>query len=123
MATSGDGGAGLDQLSGGAGADTFVLAPSAASADTINNFRPVDDTLEISAALFGGGLTAGSLDATSFATNTTGRAGDPDVRFIFNSNTGELFFDSNGDATGGRSLIATFTGVIPSLAADDFLIV
>lgn len=37
--------------------------------------------------------------------------------------TGDLFYDSNGTGAGGRSLIATFTGVIPALTASDFDIV
>ncbi len=54
--------------------------------------------------------------------NATGQAGDLDDRFILKSN-GELYFDSNGSDTGGRSLIAIFTGPLPALTFADFVIV
>jgi len=55
--------------------------------------------------------------------NTTGLAGDANDRFVFNSATNELFFDSNGDAAGGSRLIATFTTTPVGISASDFDIV
>jgi len=96
---------------------------SASSSDTIKGFVVADDQLEVSAAEFGGGLTAGALSGSRFVANTTGLAGDLNDRFIYNTMTGDLFFDSNGSAAGGHRLIATFTGLLPVLAASDFDIV
>ena len=118
-----DSGLGQDSLRGGSGSDIFVLSRSAASADTIFDFSTVDDQLEVSADLFGHGLVAGTLDETLFASNATGEAIDHNDRFIFNTTTGELRFDSNGSAEGGARLIATFAGTIPVLTAADFDIV
>ena len=113
---------GLDTLTGNLGSDTFVLKSTFANRDTITDFNPVDDTLEISAAEFGAGLAAGALPAARFVSNTTGLAGDANDRFIYNSDTGELFFDSNGTGAGGSRLIATFSNHA-ALTAADILIV
>ncbi len=85
------GGDGIDALTGGGGLDTFVLANLSVSRDIIRDFVASDDTLEISASLFGGGLTAGTpLTSDQLVRNDTGLAGDADDRFILNTLTGEL---------------------------------
>lgn len=117
------GGKGADSLDGGSGFDTFVLTARASSRDTIITFSAADDTLEIAAVDFGGGLLAGSsLLASQFVINATGKAGDADDRFILNLATGELVYDSNGDAQGGARIVATFTAGIPTLTEADFVI-
>jgi Ca2+-binding RTX toxin-like protein len=117
------GGNGVDTVRGGSGLDTFVLLPTQADRDIVNSFVHADDTLEVSAALFGGGLVAGALAPSQFVSNSTGLAGDANDRFIFNTGTGQLFFDDNGNAAGGSRLIATFTGTPPVLTATDFSLV
>ncbi|WP_426954226.1 beta strand repeat-containing protein [Muricoccus radiodurans] len=117
-----NGGAGTDILIGGSGADTFVLANLAANRDVINDFVGGTDRLQVSASLFGGGLSAGSLAVGQFAANTTGLAGDADDRFIYNTATGALFYDANGTGAGGAVQIATLTAM-PALSASDFSIV
>ena len=52
------GGAGADTLTGGTGKDTFVYLSASEGGDTISGFVVVDDTLQISAAGFGGNLVA-----------------------------------------------------------------
>ncbi|MFN0193681.1 MAG: beta strand repeat-containing protein, partial [Aestuariivirga sp.] len=91
------GGTGLDQLIGGADADTFVFdtAPVAGNQDSIIGFTTAD-TIEISAAAFGGGLVAGALAAGQFVANATGLAGDPDDHFAYQTTSGRLFFDADG---------------------------
>ncbi len=120
------GGAGLDKLTGGSGADVMVLSDKTVSRDTIDGFISGQDTLEISAAQFGGGLVAGvALSASSFVVNDTGDAGDADDRFIFDESSGDLYFDSNGsiDGSANSQLIASFTGLLPLLSSSDFIIV
>lgn len=117
------GGQGIDTLGGSGGQDTFVLMENTSNRDLVADFSPVDDTLEISAATFGGGLVAGPLGAGRFVSNETGLAGDNNDRFIFNTDSGELFYDNNGVNAGGSRLIATFTPTVPVLTAGDFLVV
>ena len=72
----------------------------------MRNFVHADDTLEVSAALFGGGLVAGALAPSQFVSNGSGLAGDANDRFIFNTSTGQLFFDDNGNAAGGSRVMS-----------------
>ena len=115
------GGAGIDTLFGNAGADVFVLQNLAVDRDTIRDFEAADQ-IEVSAALFGGGLVAGSLAANQFLSNGTGVAGDSDDRFVYNNSTGALYFDIDGSGATARVQIATLTGM-PTLTAGDFTIV
>ncbi len=118
------GGKGIDTLAGDGGADVFVLAAKTVDHDIISGFSHAADSLEISAAKFGGGLKAGhELAARAFVINTTGDAGDANDRFIFDRSTKSLFFDADGTGTSDAVLIAVFTGSTPLIAADDFLIV
>ena len=126
------GGNGIDTYIGGPGADTIVLDLSTPKDpdERISDFNlPPDplgkgDRLEVSAAEFGGGLIAGHpLDASQFAGNESGLAGTASVRFIYNTLTGQLYFDSDGNGEGAPVLIATFVGTLPVLTASDFSIV
>jgi Ca2+-binding RTX toxin-like protein len=115
---------GIDTLTGGAGADSFFLTAITTDRDKIADFSGLQgDNLLISADVFGGGLAAGALDPLQFVSNTTGLAGDEGDRFIYDSDNGQLYFDSNGSLAGENRLIATFTAAIPILTASDFVIV
>ena len=101
------GGGGLDTLNGGGGADTFVFntALGAGNVDTISDFNVAADTIELENAIFVG-LAAGTLTAGAFRANTTGLAQDADDRIIYETDTGNLFFDANGTGAGGGILFA-----------------
>ena len=55
-----------------------------------------------------------------FVANTTGLAEAADDRFIYETDTGNLYFDSDGNGVGASSLIAVFTG-FPTLNEFCFL--
>ena len=99
-----DGGSGSDRLTGGSGTDTFIFT-AAGKADIISDYNVADDTISIKASLVGN-LPVGNLAANRFKKIPQGSV-DGDDRIIYDSSTGELSFDSNGSATGGRVLIAT----------------
>jgi hypothetical protein len=65
------------------------------------------DRISVSADLFGGGLNIGSLPSSQFTTGST--ATDGDDRFIYNSTTGALFFDSDGTGAIGQVQIVTLS--------------
>jgi len=52
--------------------------------------------------------------------NTTGLAESAEDRLIYNTETGKLFLDVNGNEKGGSRLIATFIGTPPELTATNF---
>jgi Ca2+-binding RTX toxin-like protein len=119
-----NGGAGNDVLTGGIGADAFVFnfAPNATTnLDTITDFNVVDDTIQLENSIFTAlGLTTGTLSAANFVIGTA--AADATDRIIYNSTTGALLYDSNGNVAGGSVQIATLaTGL--AMTNNDFLII
>lgn len=118
-----DGGAGADRLEGRGGKDFFVFssALSGGNVDTITDFRPVDDTISLENAVFTALATTGVLAPDAFRANTTGLAADATDRIIYEIDTGKLFYDANGSASGGGIHFATLTGT-PAIAAADFVV-
>ncbi|WP_280960079.1 calcium-binding protein [Enterovirga rhinocerotis] len=118
------GGAGIDNLYGGIGADTFVLTATTADRDMIRDFVAGEDTLQISASLFGGGLIAGDeLTPEQFVLSTTGRATSATDRFLYVESKGHLYYDADGSGRDeAPQLIAVLT-TNPTLTAAHFDIV
>lgn len=113
------GGNGTDALTGGDGSDRFVLASLADSGDIITDFTPNSDRINVSAAGFGGGLTANQfLKANQFVLGST--ANDSDDRIIYDSN-GTLFFDPDGNGGSTQVAILTLNG-IPALTNQDIFV-
>ena len=103
------GGAGHDRLTGGAGNDRFVFETLAQAGDVITDFAGVagnNDSFQITAAGFGGGLVAGPLAAGQFRSRADNHAQDANDRFIFRTTDATLWFDANGVAAGGLTMIA-----------------
>ena len=115
---------GNDTLTGGFGDDTFVfnLALNASTnVDTISDFASSDDTIQIDNAVFTG-LSTGTLAAAAFVSNTTGNAGDASDRIIYETDTGNLYFDADGTGAGAKVLFAKLD---PGLALTnaDFVVI
>lgn len=116
------GGDGNDTMNGGAGNDTFLFntRPNAlTNRDTIVGFVAVNDTIQLENAVFAS-LTPGLLLPASFRTGTA--ALDADDRIIYNTTTGALIYDSNGNAAGGAVHFATLAGH-PAITAADFVVI
>ena len=111
---------GNDTLRGGAGKDTFVFntAPGSSNVDTIADFNVADDRFLMSDAVFKA-FAPGILSAAAFRANTTGLAQDSDDHVIYEFDTGEVYYDSNGNAAGGSVLFAVI-GIGLSLTNLDF---
>lgn len=111
------GGLGNDILNGGAGVDTFLFDTAldgATNVDQIMDFSVTDDTIRLDNAVMPGlGATLGTLAQGKFWTSTTGLAHDADDRVIYETDTGKLFYDANGNAAGGSVHFATLA---PNLA-------
>jgi serralysin len=121
------GGEGNDTLMGGIGADKFRFdsTPSAATnKDTITDFLSGVDSLQFSKAVMSGLGATGHFVAgdARFWANTTGAAHDASDRLIYNTSTGDLYYDLNGNTAGGATLLATLTGA-PALTATDLWVV
>jgi len=116
-----DGKGGNDTLIAWGGADTFAFtsALGAGNVDTVHSFQSGTDKIALDDAVFTG-LGLGALGAGAFATG--GAAADADDRIIYNSSTGALLFDADGNGAGAAVQFATLLGA-PSLAASDFLVI
>jgi Ca2+-binding RTX toxin-like protein len=118
------GGNGVDTVWGGGGSDVFVFRSLGECGDLVHDFRnsaSQDDRLELAQAAFGG-LGLGVLAASRFVTRGDNLAQDADDRFVFRTTDQTLWFDSNGNAAGGLTLIADFDSGA-SLTHADILIV
>lgn len=123
-----NGGYGIDTLTGGVGVDTFDLYDfysynesydPVEQIKTITDFSVVD-TISVYAYSFDGGLTAGAaITAAQFVLGTA--AVDASDRFIYNQNTGALFFDSDGTGENGQLQLASLPTGLAMTNADIFV--
>jgi len=104
------GGEGNDRLLGGAGADVFRFLNAADGVDRIIGYQGAQDTIEVSAGGFGGGLAIG-MDIvatghyheglTNTATSSSGVG-----QFIFETDALRLWWDADGAGGVAAELIA-----------------
>ena len=116
-----DGGTGRDTLTGGDGADKFVFTATVKSsnADVITDFDVASDTIVLSSKVFKA-LALGTITDEDAAYSTDGDAAA--ARIIYNSTTGELFYDKDGAGGAGDVKIATLTAGL-AFTLENFLIV
>lgn len=115
------GGRGADILDGGLGKDSFVFdAPVIrVNADRIVDFNVIKDVIRLDGAAFTA-LTAGPLAARAFHVGAA--AQDATDRIIYNTSTGVLLYDSDGNgATAAAVRFATLSPAL-DLTAADFLV-
>jgi Ca2+-binding RTX toxin-like protein len=101
------GGAGNDTLTGGAGADIFKYNSSTEGVDRITDFSVTEDKIQIVRSGFSQALNLGELAVTQFVVGSA--AQDASDRFIYNNQTGALFFDRDGSASAAQIQIATLS--------------
>jgi Ca2+-binding RTX toxin-like protein len=100
------GGAGDDILTGGTGGDIFYFASSNLGNDAITDFTPGQDFIQVSGQGFGGGLIAGdTITQVQFLIGSS--ATNAIQRFIYNSTSGALLFDVDGNGIQSAQQIAT----------------
>jgi Ca2+-binding RTX toxin-like protein len=117
---------GNDTLVGGTGQDTFLfeVTPGAANADLVSDFVSGTDKVSLDRTVFtalgaAGNFAPGDARFASGAGFTSGR--DADDRVIYNTTTGQLFYDADGNGAGASQLVATLQGV-PALSASDIVV-
>jgi len=120
-----DGRGGSDTLVGGLGADTFVFDTAPAdNPDLVTDFASATDKLSFDNSIFtglgaAGNFAAGDARFAAGAGFTSGR--DASDRLIYNTSTGQLFYDADGNGAGRSQLVATLQGA-PALAATDIVV-
>jgi Ca2+-binding RTX toxin-like protein len=119
-----NGGAGNDTLNGGAGKDTFIFNSAlnpATNKDTITDFLTIDDTISLDQTIFSH-LTLGTLSSNNFLSSTTGNAVDSNDYILYNSNSGALYYDPDGNGSTAAIQFATLT-TKPVITAANFKVV
>ncbi len=118
-----DGGLGNDQLTGGSGSDVFLFktALRSSNSDRIIDFDVPADTIHLENAVFTG-LAAGKLSAAAFVANTSGNAADASDRIIYETDTGNLYFDRDGTGAAAKVAFAN-VGTGLRLTSADFFVV
>lgn len=98
-----DGGYGANRLTGGAGNDIFRFT-SKGPVDVITDYHVADDTIQLENSVFTALCDPGVLAAGQFRLGA--KALDANDHIIYNSATGALIYDANGNGTGGAIQIA-----------------
>ncbi len=134
------GGTGADVIAGGLGndflygssntrgdgsADTFVFRETgSANRDTITGFEAggngtgAIDKLYLDTSVFG--ALAGGIAIGNFRANVGGNATDGNDYILYDTATGNLFYDADGSGAGAKVLFATLTGLSGTLDFTDF---
>ena len=122
------GGLGNDTLTGGAGSDSFIFntRPNAVTnVDTINDFSHSDgDSIQLSQNIFMGLGGVGDLVADQFWSGAdVTRAHDATDRIIYNTSTGDLYYDADGSAARYAAVLVAHLAGAPILLAADLHII
>jgi Ca2+-binding RTX toxin-like protein len=114
---------GSDTISGFGGSDTFVFnsALGAANVDIITDYAVATDQILLENAIFTG-LGAGVLGAAAFSSSIDGVATDASDRIMYETDTGFLWFDADGNNAGVRVRFADLTGGL-AMTAGEFTVV
>ena len=121
------GGLGNDTLTGGAGQDTFrfdTILNGLTNVDRITDFVVADDTIQLENSIFTkfGLSTTGAINSAYFKANITGLAADNNDYIIYETDTGKLFYDADGNGVGASVQIALL-GTNLTLTSSDFVLV
>ncbi|BBD69449.1 hemolysin-type calcium-binding region [Nostoc commune NIES-4072] len=115
------GGKGNDSLIGGSGTDTFAFNSFNQGIDRLDDFKATNELIQVTADGFGGGLSIGSLKTSQFTIGTSATA--IAQRFIYDNDTGGLFFDQDGSASGFTQVQFAQLSAGLSLTEKNFLVV
>ena len=122
-----NGGLGNDTLSGGNDNDTFVFdtpLDATNNVDAILDFNANSaDKIQLDKTIFSALEVGASLDPEHFAANEGGNAVDGDDYVLYDSATGNLYYDADATGSGSKVLFATLTVIDGTLDSSDFRVV
>lgn len=106
---------------GGDGADRFVFDDPGFATDRIGDFETDHDLIVLQQSAFPG-LGSNIIANQIYVAPGASVANTVDQRIIYDSQSGKLFFDQDGSASGfAPTLLAILTGT-PALSANNFMI-
>jgi Ca2+-binding RTX toxin-like protein len=119
------GGAGNDVLTGGNGVDIFRFDSKLSAInnfDTILDFQPSDDTIQLENAVFTQLKKTGVLSANNFSANADGKAQDANDYIVYDTDSGAVYYDADGNGMGSAIQFVTLLGQ-PTITAADFFVI
>ncbi|WP_373504251.1 M10 family metallopeptidase C-terminal domain-containing protein [Aestuariivirga sp.] len=119
-----DGGLAADRLTGGSGEDSFRFSTALRNRniDRITDFDVDHDIILLDNLIFTKLGGEGVLDPGAFFKSATGAAHDAGDRIIYDSDTGNLLYDSDGTGHKAAKLFARLEADL-SLSASDFMVI
>lgn len=111
-------------MTGGSGNDFFVFDTALnarTNKDSITDFAAGLDKLQLDKSIFTSLVEEGTLSSAFFNSSATGVAGDADDYFLYNTSSGALLYDADGNAQGVAIQFATLI-TKPMITANDFLV-
>ncbi len=120
------GGLGNDTLTGGLDQDRFYFDTAlnaSSNRDTITDMKHGEDKIYLDDDIFTTLAGQVNLAAGNFRSSTTGTAGDGTDYILYNTATGALLYDADGNADGAAVQFATLTGSPDTISATDFMVV
>ncbi len=119
-----NGQSGNDILNGGSGKDIFIFdtTPDDTNIDSINGFVVKDDTIHLDNSLFAAFTIEGMMSAEMFVKNANAIALDADDFILYDTATGCLYYDADGNGNVEAIQFAILVGK-PALTAGDFTII
>jgi Ca2+-binding RTX toxin-like protein len=116
-----DGGLGSDKLTGGAGGDIFLFdtALGSTNIDTITDFSLGTDLITLDKSIFTALGANGPLAASAFGLGKT--AATTAQRILYDSGTGDIYYDKDGTGAAAAVKFATITSGL-ALTANSFSI-
>ena len=122
-----NGGTGNDKLTGGAGLDVFrfnTALNSSTNKDTIIDYSVANDTVQLENAIFTKLLNTGPLAAGNFRANTAGTAVDANDYVLYNTTSGVLSYDADGNgANAAVQIAAVGISTHPVLTSAVFIVI
>ncbi len=122
------GGSGNDNLTGGSGNDHFIFntgLDTSTNVDHIFDFKPADDTIDLSHSIFHAAGTAGhTLSTAAFKVfDEASDKLDKSDRILYVKGTGNLFYDADGSGTAYHGIQFAHLDGSPALTHNDFHII
>jgi serralysin len=118
-----DGGAGADTLYGLGGYDAFDFSTAlgASNVDSIADFSSADDVIYLDRRIFSG-MTTGYLNASAFLSGAGATAATTAAqRIIYNSTTGDIYYDADGAGGAAAVKFATIGAGNPAFNTDFYV--
>jgi Ca2+-binding RTX toxin-like protein len=116
---------GNDTLTSGGGNDILVFDTAlndAANVDTITDYDAAADVIHIDNAVFSALTATGALAASAFR-DIAAAPKDADDRIIYNSGTGNLYYDADGSGSAFGNIKFAHLANLAELTAADFVVI